>query len=79
MPPPDAMPDTWPSIADAKALATRHRKCGVLILTFGAGRYSATSYGMTRADCDAMRAVNKAIADRIESGEIKLPPPFCGE
>lgn len=65
---------TRPEINDAKRLAYDYRAKGVLILSFGAGRYGTASYGMTRPLCDAMKSVNEQIAELIEQGTITIPP-----
>ena len=62
-----------PSIADAKALAHRFRRRGVIVLTFGDGDYSAASYGMTRHDCDEMRRVVEQFARLVEVRAIRVP------
>lgn len=60
-----------PTITDAKELATRLRQRRVLILTITESEAAISSYGMTRADCDAMRKVADQIMDMLEHGEIK--------
>ena len=62
-----------PTITDAKELATRYRKRGVIVFHVGAGRFGFTSYGMTRKDCDALRSVVDKIADMIQDGTITVP------
>ncbi len=64
---------TIPSITEAKALALKHRKRGVLILTVGNGQYSLTTYGMTRADCNALRITSEDMARCIDDLLIDLP------
>lgn len=65
-----------PTINDAKAVALKYRKRGVIILSFSGEGFAVTSYGMTRADCDAMRQVNDQIADMLAAGDIALPDGF---
>lgn len=69
---------TPPSIADAKELAHRLRSRGVLILAVGDGRLGVSSYGMTRRDCDAMKAINNQIADLIADETIEIPEALRG-
>lgn len=60
-------------ITDAKSIA---QKCGadaVIVLAFGDGKYSATSYGRTKAICQAFGMVTDQIADEIERGTIQIP------
>ena len=64
---------TPPRIADVKELAHRYESRGVLVLCISAGRFSITSYGMTRKDCDAMKSVNDQLANLILSGDLTLP------
>lgn len=64
---------TAPSIEEAKALALKHRRRGIIILAFGDSDYSRCGYGMTRADCRAMAAVSEQIAALIADGTIAFP------
>ena len=63
---------TEPTIADAKELAYKLRKEGVIVLTISGGRISGASYGMTKAKCRSMGKVLDAIVDRLSSGEIEV-------
>jgi len=60
-------------ISDAKDIAMRHRSIGALVLTVGDNQFAVTTYGHTRASCDAMRKVNEQIAECIRSGIIRIP------
>jgi hypothetical protein len=70
---------THPTIADAKELATRHRRRGVIVLSFGAADFALASYGHTRADCAAMRGVVEQVAGLIEAGTLAVPDGFGTE
>ena len=64
-----------PTINDAKALAMKYRKLGVMVLHFG-GRnmqYGGASYGMTRRHCDAMGKLLDRIMELIDQGIIDVP------
>ncbi len=63
---------TAPSIADAKAIASKYGKDGVVILHFdiAKGDFGIASWGADRARCDAMKSIGNQIFDRIASGEI---------
>lgn len=61
-----------PTIQDAKDLAYKHRKRGVIILAFTDTGYSSASYGMTRKDCDAMKKANELITSDIQAGVIPI-------
>jgi len=61
-----------PTIADAKSLATKYRKRGVIVLFFGEHEFGGASYGMTRAECDHMGGVLDQITAGIEDGTIEL-------
>jgi len=65
-----------PTIGDAKALATKYRKRGVVILSFDADQYGVASFGHTRADCSAMRGVVEQIGDLIRDELIEIPDGF---
>lgn len=62
------------TIADAKDIAYRLRKRGVLILTLSAEGFSGASYGMTRRECDAMGELLDKIMAKLQAGE--LDPTF---
>lgn len=64
---------THPTIADAKALAQKHRALGVLILSFADGQYAFASYGHTRRTCDAMRQLVDQLDDMIRTLDIEIP------
>jgi hypothetical protein len=68
-----------PTINDAKKMAMDARALGVLILAFGGGQFGASSYGMTRPLCDAMRKVNERIAELIANGTIEIPDALRGK
>lgn len=70
---------TAPTIDEAKAVAVRHRRVGVIILSFTGCDYAAASYGMTRHACDAMRSVVDQIGELIEQGLITLPDGFASD
>lgn len=61
-----------PTIDEAKELAYRHRKKGVVIIAFGDGRFSTASFGMNRALCGAMKRFSEQVAEAIESGDITV-------
>jgi hypothetical protein len=66
-------PTRPPSIQDAKELAYKLRQSGVLVLTIGGGEFGASSYGMTRKKCAAMKKVLDQVADLIRGGLIEIP------
>jgi hypothetical protein len=69
-------PSGFPTIADAKALAVKYRRRGVIVLHFGGGRFGTSSYGMTRVDCGAMKDVSDQIHEAIADGVLVLPDGF---
>jgi len=71
---PDLGPPANPSIGEAKEVAYRLRRAGVILLTFGEDRsFAAASYGMTRPWCSRLRTVLDQIADALARGEIEVP------
>lgn len=66
----------FPTIADAKSLSVKYRKRGVIILSFSADGIASASYGMTRADCSAMKDVSEQVVDELSGGVIELPDGF---
>lgn len=67
------MSDRHPTIDDAKALSYRYRKTGVLILHVSAsGQFGTASYGMTRAQCRAMKDVSDQLHALIASGRLRI-------
>lgn len=47
---------------------------GTIVLSFdGAGAYSGTSYGETRAECAELGKLLDAIADRLNAGTLPRP------
>lgn len=62
-----------PNIADAKALAYKYRKQGVIILHFDGGTFGTASYGMTRAKCEEMREISELIFQKfIDAGGAEV-------
>lgn len=68
-----------PTIADAKALALKHRRRGVIVLAFGGEDFACASYGMTREACAAMKTVVDQIASEIECGRVEVPAYVSGQ
>lgn len=63
----------YPSIKDAKELATKYRRKAVIVLSFGDGHYHMASFGHNRKLCDAARLVVETISDHITDGSFGLP------
>lgn len=61
-----------PSIADARDIAYMHRKRGVIVIFHDGSTIGGVSYGMTRAECNAMGNALNEIMDRLLSGEISM-------
>lgn len=61
------------AISDAKSIAEKAGADAVIVLAFGDGKYSATSYGRTKAICKEFGVVVDQIADEIERGTIQIP------
>lgn len=59
-----------PTIKDAKDLAVKYRKRGVVILFVDDIQFGVASYGMRRRDCDDMRQVADAVFEAIHKGRI---------
>jgi len=59
-----------PTIAEAKALAKKYHKRGVIIITFEGDYVSAASYGWTALACREMGRVSDQIVTGIEEGTI---------
>ena len=61
-----------PTITEAKALAYRHRKRGIIIVAISAETVSTASYGMRRADCDEMGRLSDRIVELLtDGGKVK--------
>lgn len=65
--------------ADAKALALKTRRRGVIVLAFGADDYALASYGMSRECCSAMKNIANQIGSEIECGRIEVPAYVAGQ
>lgn len=62
-----------PSIQDAEAMARKFGLQGVVIVGFAPdGRFSAASWGSTRANCRALAKLVDFIADRLERANAIL-------
>ncbi|HUW32858.1 MAG TPA: hypothetical protein VM223_14725 [Planctomycetota bacterium] len=61
----------WPTIEDAKDLAGRYRKRGVIVLSFSDGGMHSCGWGWQRTACDAMRKIGKQIIEMIGDGRIE--------
>lgn len=73
-PVPEPQQPAWPAIEDAKALAYRLRKQGVMVLAVDAsGGTGGATYGMTRKDCSAMGKFLDRVMELIESGDLPRP------
>ena len=62
-----------PTIADAKALAKRDGCQAVIVLFFKDLNFGGSSYGQSKAKCDAAGKVLDLICDEIGTGQIELP------
>lgn len=61
-----------PTVLDAKKLANDFAcSFGVIIIAIDADTIASSSFGHTRASCDALRRVLDQIVAKIESGEIE--------
>lgn len=59
------------TINEAKVLAKKHGKLGVVIFSFEEdGRFAFVSYGKNRQTCRAMGVWADMIFDLVESGEM---------
>lgn len=68
-----AMKGKHPAIQDAKDLAYKYRKSGIIILHFDGGTFGTASYGMTREKCDEMRKIADMIFQRfIDVGGVEV-------
>ena len=54
-----------PSIPDAKRIALELRARGVIVLAYDGERFGGSSYGLTRKDCDFLRAVFDKIYESV--------------
>lgn len=62
----------FPNVVSARRLAEEGYLDGILIVGFGDGKFSVTTYGATKRQCAALKKVNDFIADAIESGKVGL-------
>jgi hypothetical protein len=62
------------SIADARRVCESLGARQVIVLVFDAdGRFSASSYGETRAECGRVGKTLDAICDRLDDGRLPNP------
>jgi len=61
----------WPTMEDAKELAGRYRKRGVIILSFSDDGMCSAGWGWQRVACDAMRKIGEQVIKMIGDGRIE--------
>jgi hypothetical protein len=65
-----------PRIRIAQRACEEARARQAVVIWFdGVGRFAVASYGESKAECEAVKPLCNAIADALNSGELRCPPP----